>query len=273
MAQSGIAVPAFHAGYTTPNSEALMRLLSALFAGVTLALLAAAAADAAEIKIMAPRAVWTVLNVAGPEFERATGHKLDISVDLAADVVRRVKAGEAFDLAVAAPTQIDGLVKDGKLIADTRTDLTRSGIGVEVRKGAPKPDIGTVEAFKRAMLDAKSIGYLKTGTSGQMVAAMLARIGLTEAIKSKVTLPETDIVSEMVADGKIEIGMVNIAQVLTTPGVDLVGPLPPELQSYIVFSAGVSANSKAPDAARDLIKFLKSPAATAVMKAQGMEPG
>jgi molybdate transport system substrate-binding protein len=249
-----------------------MRRNSALFAGVALALLAATAANAAEIKIMAPRAVWTVLNVAGPDFERATGNKLNVSVDLAADVVRRVNAGEAFDLAVAAPAQIDGLVKDGKLIADTRTDLTRAGIGVEVRKGAPKPDIGTVDAFKRAMLDAKSIGYLKTGTSGQMVAAMLARIGLTEAIKSKVTLPD-DIVSEMVADGKIEIGMVNISQVLTTPGVDLVGPLPPELQSYIVFSAGVSAGSKAPDAARDLIKFLKSPAAVAVMKAQGMEPG
>jgi molybdate transport system substrate-binding protein len=250
-----------------------MRRHSALFAGVTFALLAATGANAAEIKIMAPRAVWTVLNVAGPDFERATGNKLNVSVDLAADVVRRVNAGEAFDLAVAAPGQIDGLVKDGKLIADTRTDLTRAGIGVEVRKGAPKPDISTADAFKRAMLDAKSIGYLKTGTSGQMVAAMLARIGLTEAIKSKVTLPDTDIVSEMVAEGKIEIGMVNISQVLTTPGVDLVGPLPPELQSYIVFSAGVSASSKPPDAVRDLIKFLKSPAAVAVMKAQGMEPG
>jgi len=250
-----------------------MRMLSALFTGATLALLAAPTADAAEIKILAPRAIWTVLNVAGPEFEHATGHKLNVSVDLAAVVVQRVNAGEAFDLAVAAPAQIDGLVKDGKLIADTRTDLTRSGIGIEVRKGAPKPDISTVEAFKRAMLDAKSIGYLKIGTSGQMVAAMLGRIGLTEAIKSKVTLPETDVVSEMVAEGKIEIGMVNISQILTTPGVDLVGPLPPELQSYIVFSAGVSTSSKAPDAVRDLLKFLKSPAALAVLKAQGMEPG
>jgi molybdate transport system substrate-binding protein len=255
------------------DSEAVMKIHSALLAGFTLALLAAQAADAAEIKILAPRAVWTVLNVAGPEFERASGHKLNISVDLAAVVVQRVNGGEAFDLAVAAPAQIDGLVKDGKLIADTRTDLSRSGIGVEVRKGAPKPDIGTVEAFKRAMLDAKSIGYLKIGVSGQMVAAMLERIGLTQAIKSKVILPESDVVSEMVAEGKIDIGMVNVAQILTTPGVDLVGPLPPELQSYIVFSAGVSASSKAPDAARDLLKFLKSPAALTVLKAQGMEPG
>src|SRR5437870_1572187 len=132
--------------------------------------------------------------------------------------------------------------------------------------------LGLVDAFKRAMLNAKSIGYLKIGTSGAMVAAMLQRIGLSEALKDKLVLPEDDVVSEMVAEGKIEIGMVNISQILTTPGVDLVGPLPAEIQSYIVFSGGVSTNSKAPDAARELIKFLKGPAVP-VIKAQGMEPG
>jgi molybdate transport system substrate-binding protein len=251
-----------------------MRLAISLAIGFRFlaALAQAAPAGAAEIKVMAPRAIWTVLQEAGPEFERATGHKVTVSVDLAAVVVKRVNDGEEFDIAVAAPGQIDSLVKAGKLIADTRTDLTRSGIGVEVRKGAPKPDISSVEAFKRAMLDAKSIGYLKVGTSGAMVAAMLQRIGLSDAIKDKIVLPQDDVVSEMVAEGKIEIGMVNISQILTTPGVDLVGPLPPELQSYIVFSGGVSAKSKAPDAARELIKFLKGQAVP-VIKAQGMEPG
>jgi molybdate transport system substrate-binding protein len=244
----------------------------ALWLGSLASLASIAPASAAEIKIMAPRAIWTVLQEAGPDFERASGHKLNVSVDLAAVVVKRVNDGEEFDIAVASPAQIDGLVKAGKLIADTRTDLTRSGIGVEVRKGAPKPDISTAEAFKKAMLNAKSVGYLKVGTSGQMVAAMLQRIGLTDAIKDKVVLPEDDVVSEMVAEGKVEIGMVNISQILTTRGVDLVGPLPPELQSYIVFSGGVSAKSKAPDAARELIKFLKGPAVP-VIKAQGMEPG
>jgi molybdate transport system substrate-binding protein len=253
-----------------------MNMRWAISPAVGVALLVTAAkiapASAAEIKVMAPRAIWTVLNEAGPQFERMTGHKINVSVDLAAVVVRRVNSGEAFDIAVAAPGQIDGLVKEGKLIADTRTDLTRSGIGVEVRKGAPKPDIGSVDAFKRAMLNAKSVGYLKVGQSGLMVAAMLDRIGLTEALKSKVVRPDDDVVSEMVAEGKIEIGMVNISQILTTPGVDLVGPLPPELQSYIVFSGGVSAGSKAPDAARELIKYLKGPAVP-VIRAQGMEPG
>jgi molybdate transport system substrate-binding protein len=247
-------------------------ILPAIGLGLFAGLAHIAPAAAAEIKVMAPRAIWTILNEAGPQFERATGHKLNVSVDLAAVVVRRVNSGEPFDIAVAAPAQIDALVKDGKLIADTRTDLTRAGIGVEVRKGASKPDISTVDAFKRAMLDAKSIGYLKIGTSGAMVAAMLQRIGLSEAIKDKLVLPEDDVVSEMVAEGKIQIGMVNISQILTTPGVDLVGPLPPELQSYIVFSGGVSSKSAAPEAARELIRFLKGPAVP-VIKAQGMEPG
>src|SRR5205085_8118978 len=115
----------------------MMRRTICLAAGIIVAAFAdIAAADAAEIKILAPRAIWTVLQEAGPQFERETGHKLNVSVDLAAVVVRRVSSGEDFDIAVAAPAQIDGLVKDGKLIADTRTDLTRSGIGVEVRKGA-----------------------------------------------------------------------------------------------------------------------------------------
>jgi molybdate transport system substrate-binding protein len=233
---------------------------------------ASAPADAAEIKIMAPRGIWTVLQEAGPEFERTTGHKINFSVDLAAVVTRRVNAGEAFDVAVATPQQIDQLVKDGKILADTRADVTKAGIGVEVKKGAPKPDISTVDAFKRAMLAAKTIGYLKIGTSGAMVAAAFQKIGLTDLVKDKLILPEDDVVSEMVAEGKIEIGMVNISQILTSHGVDLVGPLPAEIQSYIIFTGGVSAKSANPDAARALMNFFKTGAVPTIKK-QGMEPG
>jgi molybdate transport system substrate-binding protein len=245
-------------------------------AAIALLLLTAAAplapASAAEIKIMAPRAIQTVLTEAGPAFEKATGHKINVSVDLAAVVTRRVNSGEAFDIAVSTPQMIDTLVKEGKLLADTRTDLTKAGIGVEVKKGAPKPDISNAEAFKKTMLSAKTIGYLKIGTSGQMVRDALAKIGLTDAIKDKVVTPEEDVVSEMVAEGKIEIGMVNLSQILTTPGVDLVGPLPPELQSYIIFSGAVNAKSANADAARALIKFMKTDAVPTIKK-QGMEPG
>ena len=229
-------------------------------------------ANAAEIKVWTARAIATVLAEIGPQFERMTGHHLNVYSGLPADFERRAKAGDPFDVLISGSGPVDSWIKDGKIIAATRTDIVRSGIGVEVRTGARKPDISSVEAFKRALLDAKSIAYLKVG-SGIYVASLLDRLGIAEAIKSKVTRPESDIVSELVAKGEVELGMVVITQILTTPGVDLVGPLPPEIQSYVVFTAGVSTSSKGPDAAMDLIKFLTGPIAIPVIKAQGMEPG
>jgi molybdate transport system substrate-binding protein len=232
-----------------------------------------ASVRAAEIKIFTTRAIATVLDKTGREFEASTGHKLDITTDIAIRMVRRIQAGEAFDVLVAAPGQIERLISEGKILLETRTNLARSGIGVQVRAGAPKPDVSTVESFKRALLNAKSIAYLKEGQSGVYIAGMLDRLGIAAAIESKVTRPDTDIVSELVAKGEIELGMVVITQILTTPGVQLVGPFPPELQSYIMFTAGVGAGSKAPAAANDLIRFLKGPVAIPVFRAQGMEPG
>ena len=162
-------------------------------------------------------------------------------------------------------------IERGRIVAATRTEIARSGIGVEVRAGAPRPDISSVDAFKRALLNARSIAYLRVG-SGIYLAGLLERLGIAEAIKSKVTRPESDIVSELVAKGEVEIGMTVITQILTTPGVDLVGPLPPEIQSYITFTAGVSSRTMVPDAARQLIQFLREPRTIAVIKAQGMEP-
>jgi len=250
------------------------RTISAI-AGLGLTILFAQAdlANAAEIKVWTARAIATVLAEVGPQFERTTGHKLTISTDLSPQFVRRANAGEPFDIMITGSPSVDGLIKDGKIIAETRTNIARSGIGVEVRAGALKPDISSVEAFKRALLDAKSIAYLKEVGSGIYVAHLIERLGIAEAIKAKVTRPESDIVSELVAKGEVELGMIVITQILTTPGVELVGPLPPEIQSYVAFTAGISANSKVPEAARDLIKFLTGPIATPVIKAQGMEPG
>ncbi len=169
--------------------------------------------------------------------------------------------------------QIERLIKNNKIVAGTRMPIAHSGIGVEVRAGAPKPDISTVDAFKRALLNAKSIGYLKQeGTSGAYLAGLFDRMGISEAIKSKVIRPDNDIVSELVAKGEIELGMVVITQIMTTPGVELVGPIPQELQSYVRWIGGVSASSAAPDVARDLIRFLTGPRALPVLKAQGMDP-
>jgi len=225
-------------------------------------------AKAAELKIFTARAIATVLETIGPDFERTTGHKLKVISGFSPVFVKQINAGEPFDIVVSPPPTIDALIKDRHVIADTRTDLVRSGVGVEVRAGAPKPDISSVDAFKRALLNAKSIGYLPTAGVPQLVE----RLGIADAIKAKTTIPTSDIVSELVAKGEIELGVVVITQILTTPGVELVGPLPPEIQFYTTFTAGVSANSKNPDAARELIKFLTGPTALPVIKAQGMEP-
>jgi len=230
------------------------------------------AADAAEIRVWTSRAIATVLAEIGPQFERATGHRLNVQSGLPTDFERLANAGEPFDLLISGSGPVDEWIKGGRIIAATRTDIARSGIGVEVRAGARKPDVRSVEAFKRALLDAKSIAFLRVG-SGIHVAAVLERLGLAEAVKSKVTRPESDSVSELVAKGEVELGIVVMTQILTTRGVDLVGPLPPELQSYIVFAAGVSANSAVQDAARQLIAFLTGPTAIPVITAQGMEPG
>src|SRR4029077_797174 len=226
-------------------------------------------ADAAEIKVFTSRAIATVLDKIGPEFERTTGHKLNVISGFSPIFVKQINAGEPFDVVVSPPSTIDPLIKDRQVVADTRTDLVRSGVGVEVRAGAPKPDMSSVEAFKRALLNPKSIAYLPTGGVPQLVD----RLGIADAIQSKTHIPTSDIVSELVAKGEIELGVAVITQILTTPGVELVGPLPPEIQFYTTFTAGISTNAKAPDAARDLIKFLTSPAAIPVIRSQGMEPG
>lgn len=225
------------------------------------------------LRVFTTRSIATVLEKIGADVERRTGRRLDVTTDVAIRMVRRINDGEEFDFLVAAPAQIDDLIKAGKIIPETRTDLARSGIGVAVRAGAPSPDISSVDAFKRALLTARSVAYLKEGQSGLYVAQVLERLGIAETIRPKVTLPETDIVSELVSRGDIELGIVVITQILTTEGVELAGPLPSEIQSYITFTGGISANSTSVDAAREIITALRSPAAIAIMRSQGMEPG
>ena len=243
--------------------------LHALILGLILATLQNTTVLAAEVKIFTSRAIATVLEVIGPEFERTTGNKHNVISGFSPVFVRQINAGEPFDVIASPPGTIDGLIKDGKVLAETRTKLVRSGTGVEVRKGAPKPDISSTEAFKRTLLNAKSIGYLPTAGVPQLIE----KLGIADAIKAKVRIPDTDIVSELVAKGELELGVVVITQILTTPGVDLVGPLPPDIQFYISFEGAVSSQSRAPDAARALIRFLTGPVAIPVIKAQGMEPG
>ena len=253
-----------------------MLLLGAVAAAMLLTPTAANAGhatQASDLKVFTTRAIATVLQKIGGDVERKTGRKLSVTTDVAIRLVRRVKAGETFDLLVAAPGQIDELIAEGRILRDTRTDIARSGIGVAVRRGATKPDVSSLEAFTRALVGARSIAYLKEGQSGLYVAGVLERLGIADQIKPKLTLPDTDIVSQLVSRGDVELGIVVITQILTTDGVALAGPLPAEIQSYITFTAGVSANSQALEAAKELLRMLQAPAASSVMRSQGMEPG
>ena len=229
-------------------------------------------AQQATLRVFTTRAIRTVLDRVGSEFERTTKHRLEITTDIAAPMVRRVRNGEAFDVLVAAPDQIDALMKDGFILPETRRDLARSGIGVAVRRGATVPDVSSIEAFKRTLLNAKSIAYLKEGQSGVYLAGLLEGLSIAAAIEHKVVRPDRDIVSQLVAQGDVEVGMVVVTQVLTTPGVTLAGPLPDEIQNYVVFAAGVSTRSRAVEVAKDLLSFLTGPTARAVMQSQGMQP-
>ena len=244
-------------------------LLGAVACSIVLA--NAATAAAAPITVWTTRAIATVLAEIGGGFERATGHTLIVVTDLPAGFLHRAQAGERFDLLITGSGPIDEWIRDGRIAAKTRTEIARSGIGVEVRSGSPKPDISTVDAFKRTLLSAKSIAYLKVG-SGVHLDGVLARLGIGKALESRTVRPDTDIVSELVARGEVEIGMVVITQILTTPGVDLVGPLPAELQSYVTFVAGISSASSSATGAGQLIQFLRGAKAAGVIKSQGMEP-
>ena len=247
------------------------RIVATTGIALTLVVGQPALANAAEIHVWTARAIATVLAAIGPQFERTTGHRLNIYNGLPDDFQKRANAGDPCDVIVSGSAPIARWIKEGRLVAETRTDIARSGVGVAVRSGARKPDIRSLEAFTQSLLDAKSIAYLRVG-SGLHVADVLERLGIAETIKSKVTRPESDIVSELVAKGEVELGMVVITQILTTPGVELVGPLPPEIQSYVVFTGAIATTSRAPEAARELMKFLTGATAAPVIRAQGMEP-
>jgi len=245
--------------------------MNAIIVGVAVALANPAIARADDLRVFTTRAIATVLAEIGTEFERTTGYKLSVVSDLPTGFVRRVNAGEPFDLFISGSAPVDEWIRDGRLVATTRTVIARSGIGVEVRADHAKPDISTVETFTRALLNAKSIAFLRVG-SGVYLEGLIDTLGIRDRISSKVVRPDADIVSELVAAGEVELGMTVITQILTTPGVDFVGPLPAEVQSYVTFVAAVGAASSVKGAANDLIKFLKSQRAIGVITSQGMEP-
>src|SRR5580704_2294975 len=194
-----------------------------------------------------------------PLFERATGHKAEIEFALTSALIRKIEAGAAFDVALLPRPELDELGRAGKVASGSTADVTRSTVGLCVRAGAPKPDIATVEAFKRVLIGARSISY-SDGPSGAYIAALLARLGIADAMKSKTRLTGRP-VAELVAAGEAEIGLQQIVAILPVKGAELVGPLPSELQNVIIYSAGLSVSAQESAAARALMRFLARPEA------------
>jgi molybdate transport system substrate-binding protein len=176
------------------------------------------------------------------------------------------------DVFVMVGDALDGLIKQGKVAAGTRVDLARSSIGVAVRAGSRKPDIGSVDAFKRAMLDAKSLAYSSSASGVYLSTELFPRLGIADQVKGKSRMIGSEPVGAAVARGEVEIALQQISELLPVPGLDFVGPLPAEIQKITVFSAGIAAGAKEPDAARALIKFLASPAAASTIAKSALEP-
>lgn len=241
------------------------------------ALVAASALSAAEIKVVTSGAFTAAFLELGPEYERATHHKLVTAFGPSMGTTHnaipvRLDRGEAIDVVIMAAPALANLIKNGKVRADSRVDLVRSNIGMAVRAGAPKPDISTVDALKRTLLAAKSIAYSDSASGVYLSTELFPKLGIADQIKGKTRKIEADPVGGVVAKGEVEIGFQQISELRPVKGIDIVGELPPGAQRVTVFAAGIPAMSKQPEAAKALIQWLASPAAYATIQKTGLEP-
>jgi molybdate transport system substrate-binding protein len=248
-------------------------LLLAVAAGVALC---TSAADAAELKLLTAGAFKSTVQALVPEYEKASGNKVTIENETVGALMKRIEAGEHFDVVVMTPETVDQLAGKGKVIAGSRTNLARVGVGVMVKTGADKPDISTVDAFKKALLEAKSISFIDPasgGSSGIYVEKLIERLGIADQVKPKEKLKQGGYVADYVESGQAELGIHQISEILPHAGVTLVGPLPKEIQNYTVYAAGIGAGTQDSATAKALIASLAGPAAQALFKSKGMEPG
>jgi molybdate transport system substrate-binding protein len=231
-------------------------------------------AQAADVKILTTGAIKAVVLEVVPEFEKATGHKAIVDNDTAGALAKRIDSGEAFDLVVITPGVLNDLAKKGKVVGDTRVNVARVGVGVVVKEGAPLPDVSNVEAFKRALIAAKTVAYIDPasgGSSGIYLTGLFDKLGIAGDIKPKAKLKQGGHVADLIASGEAELGLHQISEILAVKGVKFVGALPAEIQNYTTYGAAVGTEAKQPDAARALMKLLTGPAAEGVLKARGME--
>src|SRR5690242_8258909 len=247
-------------------------VMRGILVSIAALLVAASTAQAAELRVLSGNGARAAVQELCTQFERATGNTIKLHFEVNADLKKKIEAGEAFDVAVLNPPVIDALIKDGKLVAGSRADIGRSGLGVAVHKGALKPDISSTETFKRTLLAAKAVAYPGKGASGLYFVSLLDRLGIKAEMQGKLKPMEAEDTVEVVARGEADMVVVVATRITGVPGVDFVGPIPEELQTKIGFAAALSAAAKQPDAAKALIRFLSAPAAAATLKANGVEP-
>ena len=258
-----------------------MRLkpISRRTAGLGLAafLLFTGAGRLAEIRVVSSGGFAAAYRELAPEFERITGYTLITGWgpsmgETPQAVPARLRRGEPIDVVIMVGDALGNLIKQGKVVADSRVDLARSGIGIAVRAGTPKPDISSAEALKRTLLAAKSIAYSDSASGVYVSTEMFTRLGIADQMASKARMIPAEPVGQVVARGEAAVGFQQISELRPISGIEIVGPLPPELQKYTIFSAGVVTGAREPEAGRALIKFLASPAAAAAIERSGMEP-
>jgi molybdate transport system substrate-binding protein len=228
---------------------------------------------AEEIKVISTQATQEAYLELVAQFEKASGHKVTTVFTGTLNVQKRLADGEPYDLIIMAGPAIDEQIKLGKAVAGSRVDFAQSGTGLAVRKGAKKPDIGSVDAFKKTLLAAKSIGY-STGPSGLYMLSVFEKLGIADQVKGKLKqTPSGVFVGTLIANGDTEIGFQQISELVHFAGIDYVGPLPGELQRMTMFSTGIHSGAKQPEAAKALVKFITAPSTASVIRKHGLEPG
>ena len=240
---------------------------------ISLALSTMTTTQASELKLIAGGSLAGLFNELGPQFEKASGHKLSIHFDSTPNIIARVNSGAAFDVAVVPVDVFKDAAAKRRFAPGPTIDIARVGYGVIVRAGAPKPDISTPDAFKKALLDAKSIASVPASAAGAYIAKVYERIGIGEDMKAKTRVQSgPTAIAPAVAKGEAELGIF-LTNVFNTAGVELVGPFPADLQQELLFASAIAADAGERDAAKALIDYLKTPAAIAAIKAAGMTPG
>ncbi len=229
-------------------------------------------AQAADIKVLSGNGARAAVAELGDQFQRASGHRVTIDFAVNPEVKKRIDAGEAFDVAILNPPVLDALIKEGKVLRETRSVLGRAGIGAAVREGAPKPDISTVEAFKRTLLSMSSVAYPGEGASGKYFVSVVERLGIGREMKPKMRPMPAEYNVEVVASGEVDMVVVVASRIAGVKGVQFLGGIPQELQTWIGFAGGVGARARDPQAARALLQFMTAPAAATVLRKAGVDP-